>query len=72
MTNPTMALMEYLRKFDLDLDGDVLQEMIRVLTQMVTEMEVEQQIGAGRYERTPERKTQRNGYREREWHTRVG
>jgi len=72
MTNPTIALMEYLRKFDLDLDGDVLREMIRVLTQMVMEMEVEQQIGAGRYERTPERRNQRNGYRDREWHTRVG
>ena len=72
MTNPTIALIEHLRKFDLDLDGDVLRAMTRVLTQMVMELEVEQQIGARRYERTPERKNQRNGYREREWHTRVG
>ena len=72
MTNPTIALLEYLRKLDLDLDGDVLREMARVLTQKVMEMEVEQQIGARRYERAPERRTQRNGYREREWHTRVG
>ena len=33
MTNPTIALLEYLSK--LDLDGDVLREMTRVLTQMV-------------------------------------
>src|SRR5919199_1368308 len=30
------------------------------------------QIGAGRYERSPERTTQRNGYRARAWDTRVG
>ena len=72
MTNPTIALVEYMRKSGLDLDGDVLREMARVMTQMVMEMEVEQQIGARRYERTPERRNRRNGYREREWHTRVG
>jgi len=72
MTNPTIALMEYMRKLNQDQDGDVLREMVRVLTQMVMEMEVEQKIGAERYERTPERKNRRNGYREREWHTRVG
>ena len=44
MTNPAIALLEYLSKLDLDLDGYVVREMIRVLTQMV--MEVEQQIGA--------------------------
>ena len=65
MTKPTVAVLEYLRKLNLDLDEDVLREMIRVLTQMVMELEVEEQIGAGRYERTPERKSQRNGYRER-------
>ena len=58
MTNPAIALLEYLSKLDLDLDGYVVREMIRVLTQMV--MEVEQQIGARSYERTPERKNQRN------------
>ena len=36
------------------------------------ELEVSQHVGAERYERTPERTGQRNGYREREWDTRVG
>ena len=36
------------------------------------ELEVSEPVGAGRYERTPERKTYRNGYRERVWETRVG
>jgi len=39
---------------------------------MVMELEVEQQIGAGKHERTPERSNHRNGYRERTWETRVG
>ena len=36
------------------------------------EMEVEERIGATRHERTPGRKGQRNGYRQRTWDTRVG
>ena len=34
--------------------------------------EVSAQIGAERYQRAEERTTQRNGYRQREWDTRVG
>lgn len=36
------------------------------------ELEVEEHIGAGRHERSPERTGQRNGYRQRSWDTRVG
>src|SRR5690606_3985623 len=36
------------------------------------ELEVSEQIGAQRHERTPDRVTYRNGYRTREWDTRVG
>lgn len=36
------------------------------------EAEVSQIIGAERFERTDERKNYRNGYRQREWDTRVG
>lgn len=36
------------------------------------ELEVSHQIGAERYERSDTRTTQRNGYRERPWETRVG
>jgi transposase-like protein len=36
------------------------------------EVEVSQHLGAERHERTAERSGQRNGYREREWDTRVG
>ena len=72
MTTPTIALAEYLHKLGVDQDKDFLQESVRIMSQMLMELEVEQQTGAARHERTPERKTQRNGYREREWVTRVG
>jgi len=35
-------------------------------------LEVSEKTGARRYQRTPERKTYRNGYRDRDWHSRVG
>ena len=72
MTEPSMALLEYLRKMGVDLDQDFLREGIRVMTQMLIEAEAEKRIGAARYERTPKRTTQRNGSRERRWETRVG
>ena len=72
MTDPTMALMDYLSKFGLQIEDDVVREGVRVLIQSVIEAEVTQRIGAKRYERTPERVTQRNGYRERAYATRVG
>jgi transposase-like protein len=51
---------------------DFLREGVRVLTQALMEIEVSQQLGAERYERSGDRVGQRNGYREREWDTRVG
>jgi putative transposase len=72
MADPTIALMEYLRNMGLEPDESFLQEGLRQLTQTVMELEAAEQIGAGHYERTPERKTYRNGHRERVWETRVG
>ena len=72
MTNVTIALQEYLRKLGMDQDKDFLQESVRIMSQMLMELEVQKQTGAVKHERTPERKTQRNGYRERIWETRVG
>src|SRR5215204_3413954 len=44
----------------------------RLLSKALVELEVTQYVGAERHERTPDRTGQRNGYREREWDTRVG
>jgi putative transposase len=72
MTEPTIALREYLRKMGMDWDSDLLREGIRVLMRLLMEAEVSEQIGAERYQRSDERQNYRNGYREREWETRVG
>jgi len=40
--------------------------------QRLMDYDVEGRIGAGRYERSDERTTQRNGFRERSYDTRVG
>jgi len=72
MTEPTVALREYLRNLGADLDKDFLRESVRMMSQMLMELEVTQKAGAQKHARTPERVHQRNGYRERLWETRVG
>ncbi len=72
MTEISMSVREYLRKAGIDLDGDFLAQAAALVAQATMELEVTQQIGAAKHERTPARQTQRNGYRERNWATRVG
>src|SRR5215204_6439937 len=67
-----IGLSELLRKAMIEQDAGFLKECVRVLSQALMEMEVEQHVGAGRHERSPARTGQRNGYRERSWDTRVG
>ena len=67
-----MALEEVLRKAQVERDADFLREGVRVMGQALMELEVTQHLGAERHERTASRTGQRNGYREREWDTRVG
>ena len=53
--------------------GDVLRESVAFMVRELIEAELAQRIGAEHGERAPERRTaQRNGYRYREWDTRVG
>jgi putative transposase len=67
-----IGLSELLRKAMIDQDADFLKEGVRVLSQALMEMEVQEHVGAARHERTAGRTGQRNGYRERSWDTRVG
>lgn len=69
-TDFRIALQELLDKSNANID--FLREAVRVLAQEMMELEVSQKIGAGLHERTPGRTTQRNGYRDRLWDTRVG
>ena len=67
-----IGLSELLRKAMIDQDAGFLKEGVRMLSQALMEMEVEEHVGAARHERSARRVGQRNGYRERSWDTRVG
>ena len=66
-----MDLLELLRKGGMDGDVDFLREALRVLVEGIMDAEVSARIGAEYGERSPERVTQRNGYRSRAWDTRT-
>jgi putative transposase len=69
MTDETMALRQMLEKGS---DATFLREMIGFAAQRLMELEVGELTGAGPGERSPDRLVQRNGYRDRDWQTRVG
>ncbi len=52
--------------------ADVLREAVRLMLIEIMEGEVAELAGGERYERSAERLAQRNGYRQRQWDTRVG
>ena len=69
MTDDMMSLRSLLEK---NSDADLLREMIGFAAQRLMELEIEGLTGAGHGERSPERLTHRNGYRDRIWETRAG
>jgi transposase-like protein len=69
MTEDMMALRGLMEK---SADADLLREMIGFAAQRLMDLEVTAKTGAAFGEKSPERLTQRNGYRERDWETRAG
>ena len=69
MTEERLVLAELLEKAG---DGDFLRAVAEAVLQLLMESDVEGLIGAGRYERSGERSTWRNGYRDRTLDTRLG
>jgi transposase-like protein len=64
---------EQVVSFLLEEEGvDFLRESLRWVVQQLMEAEVSELIGAERGERSEERLTHRNGYRQRAWSTRAG
>ena len=53
-------------------ESDFLRAVAEAVLQLLMETDVEGLIGAGRYERSGERTTWRNGYRDRTLDTRLG
>jgi putative transposase len=69
----SMTIEQVVRELMADEHADVLRESVRLVVQELMNAEVSELIGAELGERDPERRmTQRNGYRRREWDTRVG
>src|SRR3569833_1977741 len=69
MTEDRLPLAELLQKSG---EGDFLRAVAEAVLQLLMEADVEGLIGAGRYERSGERMTWRNGYRDRALDTRLG
>ena len=67
--NDMMTLRALLEKSS---DADLLREMIGFTAERLMALEVESLTGAAHGERSPDRLTHRNGYRERSWETRAG
>jgi putative transposase len=69
MTEDSLPLAELLAKAG---DNDFLRSVAEAVVQLLMETDAEGLIGAGRHERTVERQTYRNGYRDRAYDTRLG
>ena len=69
MTTDMMSLQALLEKSS---DADLLREMIGFAAHRLMDLEVESLTGAAHGERSADRITHRNGYRERDWETRAG
>src|SRR2546428_6758208 len=67
-----MDPLAFLRKTIEEAEPDVLREMVRSFAETLMSAEASAIAGAAYGERSPERTTQRNGYRARRWDTRAG
>lgn len=73
MADPySMTVNELAGKLLSEEHADILRGAVRMILAELMECEVTEAAGAAPYERSPERQTQRNGYRPRTFQTRVG
>jgi len=68
----TMDVAGWLRKQLEEASPDLLRAMVKEFAETLMGADADAVCGAGYGERTPERVNRRNGYRERDWDTRVG
>src|SRR5262249_43035633 len=69
MTIDRLHLAELIEKGS---DADLLREMMTFVVNRMMDVDVESLTGAAYGERSADRTNQRNGYRERPWHTTLG
>src|SRR5205809_1026913 len=67
-----MDVSAWLRKQLEETSPDLLRAMVKEFAEALMSADADAVCGAGYGERSPERVNRRNGYREREWDTRVG
>ena len=72
MVEHTMDMSGWLRKQLEDAHPDLLRAMVKEMAEALMSADADAVCGAGYGERSPERVNRRNGYRERDWDTRVG
>jgi putative transposase len=72
VVEPTMEVTSWLRKQLKQASPDLLRAMVQDFAEALMGAEADALCGAGYGERSPERVNIRNGYRERDWDTRVG
>ena len=72
MALPQSAVSELLEAFRAGDGVDLVRDSVRIVMQELIEAEASERIGAGRYERTEDRVTERNGSRERLLSTKGG
>jgi transposase-like protein len=72
MADLRMTLLDLLNKSEQGVDPTFLRDGIKLLAQELMDAEVTAMVGAEPHQRTLSRTTYRNGYRERDWDTRVG
>jgi len=67
-----MDVTDWLRKQLEEAHPDLLRAMVKEMAEALMSADADAVCGAGYGERSPERINRRNGYRERDWDTRVG
>ena len=72
MAADRIALVTRLEQATTSGEPDVLREALRWAIEELMEADVTERLGAGPYERTPERLGQRNGHRIRDLDSRLG
>ena len=72
MVEHTMDVTDWLRKQLEETSPDLLRAMVKEFAEALMSADADAVCGAGYGERTPERVNRRNGYRDRDWDTRVG
>lgn len=72
MVEHTMDVSVWLRKQLEETSPDLLRAMVKEFAEALMSADADAVCGAGYGERSPERVNRRNGYRERDWDTRVG